>query len=190
VFSAPEREATMTDNIVSAKPKFHPIDVTTLKKGDWLSPEQCENIHGVLREEDPSGYAFANMSLRNKIEALSVDADYPFSCGHRDDGIRILTDAEALEEQKKRMRESIRKVKRARRLSDRNDLNNLTPEQRREWERERIRTNVTLDSMKEINRGRMPQFPPRKKNTPNVLDGSVKKRVSDPADLLPGRKKI
>jgi hypothetical protein len=43
--------------------------------------------------------------------------------------------------------------------------------------------------MREINRGRMPQFPPRKKTTPNVLDGSVKKTQRDPADLLPGRNK-
>ena len=75
------------------KPNRHPIDVSTLDKGMWITPEECEDHSGKRRGTQE--YAFALQSLREYIYRESARNGRPLSCGIKGDGVLVHTDSEA-----------------------------------------------------------------------------------------------
>ena len=72
---------------------IHPIDVRTLKKGSYITPDQCVEILGIKRD-DPN-YNFKIWNLTDFIYAQSQLCGLNLSCSIEQDGIMIHTDSQA-----------------------------------------------------------------------------------------------
>lgn len=176
----------MTESINPRKPQIYPLDVDTLQKGEWISPERCAAIHGVSPEEDPLQFGFETMKLAKRIEVLSAQTDRRLYCHGEKQGIHVMTDEEHTEYARRKRRMGVRKITGAEEILSGTDLREVSEEGRHRWEREMIISSRMSDTVRRVERGQVPQFAPRKKTTPNVLDGSVKRTTKDPARLLPG----
>lgn len=73
----------------------YPIDVRTLKKGDYIKPEFIEKTYECKRENNL--YSLNVLKLRSFIEQASRNEDEPLLTKGEKFGIRILIDSEAVE---------------------------------------------------------------------------------------------
>lgn len=86
---------TATHPFDHSKANTHPIDVSTLDKGMFITPEECEDHCG--KKRGSREYQFALQSLREYIYRESMRDGRPLSCGIKGDGVMIHTDSEAAE---------------------------------------------------------------------------------------------
>ena len=105
----------------------YPIDFGALKKGDYISPGQIEEIFGTVR--DSSKHSIALMKLVSEIHAHRSDLS---ACSHKF-GIRINLDSEATEYHHDQVERGVRKILRhSSHLATRVDRNQLTDTQQKE----------------------------------------------------------
>jgi hypothetical protein len=168
--------------------KFYPLDVTLLKKGEWISPSRCEEIHGVKREDDFPRYQLETVKLAKKIEDLSDQTGRLLVCKCERLGIRILEDESNPDYAERTRKTAFRKVLRSQQVLNRTDLNLLTPDGRASWEKGIILGSRMITTLRKIKKGEVPIFAPVESGIPKISEGDVKKRPKvDPADLLPGK---
>lgn len=80
----------MTDE---KKPDVFPIDIGSIKKGDYISPEFISEKYGI--DTDDPHYWVKLLAMRQYIEQQSVAEFRPLLTKGEKRGIRILTDEEA-----------------------------------------------------------------------------------------------
>lgn len=105
----------------------YPLDLSTLSKGDTLTAEQLEDAFGCARTDRE--YRFKLMALGLQIEEEFADGrEETVTVTYPDDGIRILTDSEAVDYNPRMFRNGLRRAGKAhKRLAgvDRSQLNEL-----------------------------------------------------------------
>jgi len=118
----------------ASKPNRHPIDVSTLDKGMWITPEECEDHSG--KHRGTQEYAFALQSLREYIYRESARNGRPLSCGIRGDGVLIHTESEAALYHKALNDQAVAAVRRSgRRLQATVDRSQLTDAEKASYDR-------------------------------------------------------
>ena len=73
--------------------EYYPIDVSGIKKGDYISPERISEIYGI--QEGETNFWTKILQLRGFIERRSFEDGNPLLTKGEGKGIRILSDEEA-----------------------------------------------------------------------------------------------
>ena len=114
--------------------EIHPIDVTTLKKGDVITVEQLEKITGWGRKSD--AFKLRVLALRDRIMRELQDIGRPMVLrGWQGCSLRILTDPEATEYLDNQATSHLRGIGRSCFRLGQVDVRNLDEGQNREHER-------------------------------------------------------
>lgn len=143
---------------MEAERRIHPIDVTTLSKGDTLPIEQVEQIVNCSRSSP--AFAFKTLSLKGWIErSLRNHGKIWTLCVHHG-AIRILTDVEAVGYNFRQHKVGCRKTRRSLRRQIAVDVGNLTAEQKAEHEKMLTRQAGVVAAM---NRKKPPLLPEQHK---------------------------
>jgi len=114
--------------------EYEPMDVTVLRKGDYIPPDVCEKMLGVKRSE--RRYSLELCALVARIKSLADEHGNVLSFCSDGDGIRVHTDEEASDYHAKAIDRA--RAKAARSLRDmvtRVDTSQLTEDQRRAHDR-------------------------------------------------------
>jgi hypothetical protein len=111
--------------------EVHPVDVLTLRKGEWLSPDRCEAIVGVRRIHE--SYRLKLLALGSVIAKQWSDyRDEIVTIKCERDGLLICTDDQAVDENRKRRRANVRGLERAHVRQAGVDTSNLSTKELRE----------------------------------------------------------
>jgi len=102
----------------------YPIDYDTLKKGDYITPEQVQDILGKDRES--KNYGLHILRLKQIIEDKMEERGTPVTAKVQLDGIHILMDNEASEYRDNAFDVGLRKSSRAHAGLLNVDIRNLT----------------------------------------------------------------
>lgn len=129
-----------------------PIDYDAIRKGDFISPELIERVTATKRA-DYKTYNFALMGFKVELEREMQRRGHPIVSKTEGDGIRVLTDAEAVEYTASRhkniagqmVRNHVRSVAGV-------DTRNLSADQLRRHERDVIARSRELQAMKDSRR--------------------------------------
>jgi hypothetical protein len=122
-----------------------PFDVALLRKGMRIEPERLESLSGLRR--GTSQFAFKLLTWSRWIEDRTVDTMTPLICRISNDGIEIMTDADASEYLRDQFEGGAAKMRRAHRRSVRVDIAGLTDQQRAEHllEQQRMASRLQAD---------------------------------------------
>jgi hypothetical protein len=147
--------------------EIYPVDATALSKGDLISPEQIERCYGITR--DDSRYPFRQMELAKYVEKEKRLAGDPVVVKSEGLGVRILTDAEAVEYTNRRYEAHIAGLgyELARGLSV--DVKNLDGPQKAQHERNLIVNGHTFSGTLAARKEAAKQLV-YKRNEPKVID--------------------
>ena len=115
---------------MTTKTVIHPLDCDALRKGDVISQEQIEAIQAVRYADGLEAFAFAQMRLAQHIMLERRDL-WVRSCGHE---LRVLTDAELVEYQQRRLEQNARDARTVATMTARVDAAQLTAAQKRRAE--------------------------------------------------------
>jgi hypothetical protein len=111
-----------------------PMDVRTLKKGDFIAPEMCEEMTGVRRTSRDYGLALLRLKQR-LYDACSLEQIF-LSFGVQKDGLKVHTDDEASNYHYKEAQHGINKMARSfRNMTSLVDRSMLTDGVRNEHDR-------------------------------------------------------
>jgi len=80
---------------VTTDTPYPPLDISALKKGDYISPEELERI--VCTPRGTNSYAFKVLEVKEFIRKASIDNGEPLLTKQEQYGLRVLTDSEALD---------------------------------------------------------------------------------------------
>ena len=145
---------------------LYPLDIKALEKGDYIPPEMCEE-RTKCKDRNSKAYGLELESFKERIdlELTRIGRNWTLRC--RQDGIAILTDAEAGDHNRK----SFDALKRGmRRRAGKNlgvDVSMLPEEQRRPHEHTVISQAMQLSAMKRA--ARQASLPSHKRNTPPAI---------------------
>lgn len=129
-----------------------PIDVEELNKGDVIPSSRIEEITGERCGSD--AYQFGKMRLAAFIEVEREQCGNPVVVKHEQDGLRILTDDEAVDYTEKRFKEALRAAGRAHyRQSAYIDSETLSGGAREKHERNIIVNSRILQAMRQARVG-------------------------------------
>lgn len=116
--------------------EVHPVDVLAMRKGDVIPAERCEEILGIKRS-DHDAYRCARLGLKVEIERQWHDLrGEVITMRCQGAGLQVCTDAQAVEENRRRRILNINGIKRAQMRQMGVDASRLTPAQRLIHERE------------------------------------------------------
>jgi hypothetical protein len=108
----------------------YPIDFDVLRKGDFISSSDLENVFGLSVED--SQYSFKLMALAQDIEARTG-----IVCRTQYNGIKMLKDNEAVDYiRQQNLAANRKKRKQWRRIVDNIDVANLSPDSKRRFSSE------------------------------------------------------
>jgi hypothetical protein len=113
---------------------IYPVDPTTLKKGDYLTPDFCET-RVKCRDRNHKKYDLQLQSLKEWIERARDFIGAPVVLRCEKGGIRVLDDTGAATYTSQQFDLALRRAGRAHRRSLHVDVGNLTPDDRRTHER-------------------------------------------------------
>jgi hypothetical protein len=125
----------------------YPFDVGTLDKGQRIEPERLEALSGLKR--GTSAYAFKLLTWSRWIEDRTAETLRPLLCRISNDGIEIMTDADASEYLRDQFESGAAKMRRSHRRSILVDVAGLTEQQRGEHllEQQRMATRLQADKI-------------------------------------------
>ena len=87
----------------------YPVDVAALIKGDYITPEEIARIERTTPGTNPHNLVV--MQLCQYIEQRSIELERPLLARCHRDGIRVLTDVEAVEHTQRGFDSGIKKMK-------------------------------------------------------------------------------
>jgi hypothetical protein len=118
--------------------EVHPFDVMQLAKGDWISPDRCEEIVGVSRTHREYSRKLVSICEHTEKQWARLRDEVAVVVQEKD-GIRICTDDEAVPYLRRRREGHVRGLKRTQLRQMGVDTSKLsTPELRSLHERECI----------------------------------------------------
>lgn len=129
----------------------HPMDIAALTKGQYIPPEDVEQIVGILRT-DADAYNLALLKLRDKIEDDSDAAGYPLQLRQKDKGLLVMTDEEAVDYRAKRFADGLRTSGRQMRMATKIDSDQLCAESKVKLTNNLARQGAMLQAMRHARR--------------------------------------
>lgn len=148
--------------------KKYKIDLTKLHKGDYLSPATLETVLEVPRGH--KRWQLELLSLKCYIESSRLDAGSPVVLKGENEGLRVLTDSEALEYVESQFEAGRRRMRTASGKQRRVETSNLTPEERKANSYYMFRQGMLLGAMDEASR-RVKARPPS--GDSNIKNGTA-----------------
>ena len=130
--------------------RIHPIDVTQLKKGDYLPPSQIVDICGV--EVNNKRYSLELLKIRSFIQEESRNRGNPLLTKGENNGIRILIDDEALDHRSSRIESGEKIIVIGLRDLMLIDTNNLLADRNKVLEHRVYVTGKKLQAMNDVER--------------------------------------
>lgn len=132
---------------IAVETERYPFDVGTLDKGQRIEPERLEALSGLRR--GTSAYAFKLLTWSKWIEDRTAETLRPLLCRISNDGIEIMTDADASEYLRDQFESGAAKMRRSHRRSILVDVGGLTEQQRGEHllEQQRMATRLQADKV-------------------------------------------
>jgi hypothetical protein len=132
---------------IAVETERYPFDVGTLDKGQRIEPERLEALSGLRR--GTSAYAFKLLTWSKWIEDRTAETLRPLLCRISNDGIEIMTDADASEYLRDQFESGAAKMRRSHRRSILVDVPGLTEQQRGEHllEQQRMATRLQADKV-------------------------------------------
>lgn len=126
-----------------------PMDWHKVRKGDYIDPEVIERMTDTKRT-DAKQFAFAILNAKAVIEKELDRIGYPVVIKAEGDGLRLLTDAEAVEYSATRHRNLTTQLRRSHvRSVAAIDVRQLSAEQLRRHERDVIARSRELQAMRD-----------------------------------------
>ena len=126
------------------------IDVASLKKGDWISPEVIEVQTG--ETVGTTAYQFAVLKLKGDLEAALKAAGRPTTLKQEGAGIRLLIDSEAAVYNEARGERACAQLSKAHRRNLDVDEINLAPGERQTHYRALDRQGRYLQALRNVRR--------------------------------------
>ena len=125
----------------------YPFDINALAKGQRIEPDRLERLSG-LRRGTPA-YAFKLLTWSRWIEDRTAETLRPLLCRISNDGIDIMTDAEASAYLRDQFESGAAKMRRSHRRSALVDLAGLDDQQRGEHllQQQRMATRLQADKV-------------------------------------------
>lgn len=125
----------------------YPFDIGSLAKGERIEPDRLERLSG-LRRGTPA-YAFKLLTWSRWIEDRTAETLRPLLCRISNDGIDIMTDAEAAEYLRDQFESGAAKMRRSHRRSQLVDIAGLDDQQRGEHllQQQRMATRLQADKI-------------------------------------------
>ena len=124
----------------------YPFEIAALDKGQRIEPERLEALSGLKRGS--SAYAFKLLTWSKWIEERTAETHRPLLCRISNDGIEIMTDADASEYLRDQFESGAAKMRRSHRRSVLVDVAGLTEQQRGEHLLEQQRMAMRLQADK------------------------------------------
>ena len=124
----------------------YPFDIASLDKGQRIEPDRLEAVSGLRR--GTSAYAFKLLTWSRWIEERTAETLRPLLCRISNDGIEIMTDADASEYLRDQFESGAAKMRRSHRRSVLVDVAGLTEQQRGEHLLEQQRMAMRLQADK------------------------------------------
>jgi len=134
----------MSEEIETEK---YPFNLDTLAKGQRIEPDRLETLSGLRRGS--SAYAFKLLTWSRWIEERTADTHRPLLCRISNDGIDVMTDAEAAEYLRDQFESGAAKMRRSHRRSQLVDVAGLDDKQRGDHllEQQRMATRLQADKV-------------------------------------------
>lgn len=126
------------------------LDVSALKKGDYITPDSLEEHFGVSREA--TAYSLKVLALKEHIQDESTSAGRPLLARIEQYGISIMEDRDALEYKAGMHRRYCRLLKRTHGDLAKLDRANLDADEQRRLDAEEIRQSRVLQAILAANR--------------------------------------
>lgn len=125
----------------------YPFDIATLGKGQRIEPDRLETLSGLRR--GTSAYAFKLLTWSRWIEDRTAETLTPLICRISNDGIDIMTDAEASVYLRDQFESGAAKMRRSHRRSTLVDVAGLDDKQRGDHllEQQRMATRLQADKI-------------------------------------------
>ena len=125
----------------------YPFDIAALAKGQRIEPDRLETLSG-LRRGTPA-YAFKLLTWSRWIEDRTAETLRPLLCRISNDGIDVMTDAEASVYLRDQFEGGAAKMRRAHRRSTLVDIGGLDDKQRGDHllEQQRMATRLQADKI-------------------------------------------
>ena len=132
---------------IAVETERYPFDVGTLDKGQRIEPERLEALSGLRR--GTSAYAFKLLTWSKWIEDRTAETLRPLLCRISNDGIEIMTDADASEYLRDQFELGAARMRRSHRRSILVDVAGLTEQQRGEHllQQQRMATRLQADKI-------------------------------------------
>lgn len=124
----------------------YPFDIAALGKGQRIEPDKLETLSGLRR--GTSAYAFKLLTWSRWIEERTAETLRPLLCRISNDGIDVMTDAEAAEYLRDQFESGAAKMRRSHRRSQLVDIAGLDDQQRGEHLLEQQRMAMRLQADK------------------------------------------
>ena len=123
----------------------YPFDIAALAKGQRIEPDRLERLSGLRR--GTSAYAFKLLTWSRWIEDRTAETLRPLLCRISNDGIDIMTDAEASVYLRDQFESGAAKMRRSHRRSALVDIARLDDQQRGEHllQQQRMATRLQAD---------------------------------------------
>ena len=149
--------------------QFHPLDFETLKKGDYITPEQAAEITG-KNASDPK-FALALLNLKERIRREMQAQKRPITAKVERGGIRILNDPEASNYNDKQAKGALRKLGRCVSQLLYVDQRKLNNGEQRTHEHRIISWTKVFGAAKGARRETL-RLPAHKRSTPSMIEGN------------------
>lgn len=130
--------------------RVYPLDVGALCKGDYIPESEIVRIVGGT--VGTAKFEFGRLKLRDHIEEASADLGAPVQVRVEGDGLRVLTDAEAVARNEQDRRGVVRKLGRTLRRQCRVDRSQLGVEDLRTHERSVLILGQSAQALRRIGR--------------------------------------
>jgi hypothetical protein len=147
--------------------QFHPLDYETLKKGDYITPEQAQEITG-KKMNDPK-FPLALLNLKERIRREMQAQRRPITAKVEQLGIRILSDPEASNYNDKQASSALRKLGRSVKRLLQVDQRNLDDGETKVHERRIVTWSKTYQAAKASRRESL-KLPVHERKTPGVIE--------------------
>lgn len=147
----------------------YPLDVTALKKGDYLDPEFCaERVK--CRAFGTNEYNMALMKLHGQLVHLCEKKGLKLVLRIRKNGIRVLTDNEAVPTIMKEIDGHVTKiVRRHREQVHKIDIAELSSEMRPQYERNQVKGAFLVAGIRRARKEARKQLAPARTERPKLL---------------------
>lgn len=130
-----------------------PVDYDTLEKGDNISPEKCESILKIKR--DDKHYGIELLKLKLTIETAMLERQKPVVVRAVNDGLRVMLDNEASEYVARRFLSHERGLVRDHLRGGRVDVSKLSDDERKRHERNTQTQAFKLQALQQARRPRL-----------------------------------